>query len=604
MNVLLGIARAVHFGSAVLLFGELVFALAVAAPMHRAELASAAGATEGYRRVCTVGLWSIVAGLASWVVWLGCEAVLMSGAPLAKAVSADTMRLVFETRFGKLWLLRFALAAVLGATLWSVSRSPRGPYDRRALLLVSLAIAGTYLASLAWAGHAAAGEETERDIQVTSDVAHLLGAGGWLGALPALAVTLRSAPTPVAAQAARRFSALGIASVSALLLTGIINAWYLVGDWPALFGTDYGRLLLAKLALFAAMLALAAVNRFSITPRLVRGSHEDAARLRRNTLLEAAAGAGVIVIVGALGITIPAAHQQPVWPFSRGLDLRPAYPTSYAASPVGYTTTAIIRGAELYAQNCASCHGELGHGDGPAGGSLALKPANLAEHGASHRPGDLYWWIAHGIAGTSMPGFAAKLNETDIWTVVQFLRALSDTEAAESMNGSTQPPRAVRAPDFTFELMPRVQDSLAEQRATHTTLLVLYNLPQSDTRLRALRGALPAYAAHGTRIVAIPMHPSPEAAAPLERNDSILASAGPDVAAAYTMFARNSGDKSIRSASDHVEFLIDDQGYLRRRWVGLPSAPEARTGEVLQQIDALAQEPVRAAAPERHMHMH
>jgi putative copper resistance protein D len=601
MNILLGIARAVHFGSAVLLFGELVFELAVAAPMRRAQVASAGGAPEDYRRLCTVGLWSIVVALASWIVWLGCEAALMSGAPLAKAASADTMRLVFETRFGKLWLLRFALAAMLGATLWNVSRSRRDPYDRRLLVLVSLALAGAYLASLAWAGHAAAGQETQRDIQLSSDIVHLLAAGGWLGALPALAVTLRSAPTRVAAQAARRFSVLGIASVSALLVTGIVNARYLVGDWPALFGTDYGRLLLAKLALFAAMLALAAVNRFSLTPRLVRGSHEDAARLRRNTLLETAAGAGVIAIVAALGITIPAAHQQPVWPFSRGLDLRPAYPTSYAASPVHYTTSAIVRGADLYAQNCASCHGEFGHGDGPAAASLPVKPANLAEHGASHRPGDLYWWIAQGIPGSPMPGFAAKLSDSDIWTVVQFLRALSDAEAAESVNGSTQPPRAVRAPDFTFELMPRVQDSLGQQRASHTTLLVLYTLPQSGPRLRALSGALAAYAAHGTRIIAIPSEYQPEgSAAPFELNDSILASVGPDVARAYAMFARTSQHESI--AGDHVEFLIDDRDYLRRRWVGLPSAPEARTGEILEQIDALAREPLRAAAPERHMH--
>jgi putative copper resistance protein D len=293
-----------------------------------------------------------------------------------------------------------------------------------------------------------------------------------------------------------------------------------------------------------------------------------------------------------------------VWPFSFGLDLRPAYPTSYAASPVRYTTTAIARGAELYAQNCASCHGELGHGDGPSGGSLALKPANLAEHGASHRPGDLYWWIAHGIAGSSMPGFTPKLIATDIWTVVQFLRALSDAEAAESMSGSTQPPRAVRAPDFTFELMPLGQDSLAQERAKHTTLLVLYTLPQSETRLRALSGALPAYAAHGTRIIAIPMHPAPEAVARREPSDSILASVAPDVSATYAMFARTSSDEPLRTTSDHVEFLIDDRGYLRRRWVGLPSAPEARTAEVLQQIDALANEPVRAAAPEQHMHMH
>jgi len=603
MNALLATARAVHFASALLIFGELVFALVVAAPLRRAEAARAAGVEQDDRcRACTVGAWSILVSVASWVVWLSCEAVLMSGEPIAQAVSGDTLKLVLETRFGGLWIVRLALAAALAASLWVTRRSWKNPRDKRSLLFAPLLIAGAYLATLAWAGHAAAGEGVERDIQMSSDLVHLLAAGAWLGALPALLAMLRTASPPTAAQAASRFSVLGIASVSALLLTGIVNAWYLVGDLPGLFGTNYGRLLLAKVALFVAMLVLAAANRFVFTPRLVHGNYSANVELRRNTLLETTAGIAVIGIVGALGIAIPAAHQTPVWPFNLGLDLRPAYPTSYAASPVRYTTSAIAHGAELYTQNCSSCHGALGHGDGPLAASLPVKPANLAEHGASHRPGDLYWWIAHGI-GTSMPAFAPRLDDTDIWTVVQFLRALSDADAAEVMNGTMQPPRAVSAPDFTFEIIPRVQDSLSQQRAKHTTLLVFYTLPQSSPRLRALSGALPAYAAHGTRIIAVPMQSATEPATePVERTDSILASVGPDVAPTYAMFARTPQTESSAGASDHVEFLIDDRAYLRRRWIGVPSAPEARTAAVLEQIDAIAREPVAAAAPERHMH--
>jgi putative copper resistance protein D len=605
MNALLATARAVHFASVLLIFGELVFALAVAAPLLRTEAARAAGAVRDDRcRPCAVGLWCILVSLASWVAWFFCEAALMSGKPFAQALSGDTLKLVLETRFGRLWVLRLALAVALTASLWVTYRSWKNPRDKRHLLFAPLLIAGAYLASLAWAGHAAAGEAPQRDIQVSSDLVHLLAAGAWLGALPALLAMLRTASPPTAGQAARRFSVLGIASVSALLLTGIVNAWYLVGDLPGLLGTDYGWLLLAKLALFAAMLVLAATNRFVFTPRLVRGNYVANVELRRSAFIETAAGVAVVGIVGVLGITIPAAHQAPVWPFNLGLDLNPAYPTSYAGSPVRYTTTAIVHGAELYAQNCSSCHGALGHGDGPLAASLPVKPANLAEHWAGHRPGDLYWWIAHGI-GTSMPAFAPRLSDTEIWTVVQFLRALSDAEAAEVMNGTMQPARAVSAPDFTFEIVPRVQESLSQQRAKHTTLLVFYTLPQSSARLRALSGALPAYAAHGTRIIAIPMQPDTEtepASESVERTGSILASVGADVAPAYAMFGRNPQQESGAGADDHVEFLIDDRAYLRRRWIGVPTAPEARTAAVLEQIDGIAQEPVAAAAPERHMH--
>src|SRR5438045_2510915 len=82
----------------------------------------------------------------------------------------------------------------------------------------------------AWAGHAAAGEGSDLVIQLVSDIVHLLAAGAWLGALPALVYFLRRAPShAAAAHATRRFSILGVASVSALVVTGLANTWYLVG---------------------------------------------------------------------------------------------------------------------------------------------------------------------------------------------------------------------------------------------------------------------------------------------------------------------------------------------------------------------------------------
>src|SRR5215467_6944009 len=196
MNALLATARAVHFASALLIFGELVFALVVAAALRRAEAARAAGVEDDRCRACTVGAWSILASVASWVVWLSCEAVLMSGEPFVQAVSGDTLKLVLETRFGGLWIVRLALAAALAASLWVTRRSWKNPRDKRSLLFAPLLIAGAYLATLAWAGHAAAGEGVERDIQVTSDLVHLLAAGAWVGALPALLAMLRTASPP------------------------------------------------------------------------------------------------------------------------------------------------------------------------------------------------------------------------------------------------------------------------------------------------------------------------------------------------------------------------------------------------------------------------
>ena len=93
------------------------------------------------------------------------------------------------------------------------------------------------------------------------------------------------------------------------MATGVVNGSILVGSFRALLATDYGRLLLFKVALFAAMLAFAAMNRFWLTPRLAGGRPRDAVRgLIRNCVIENALGLAIFAIVGVLGAIHPASH--------------------------------------------------------------------------------------------------------------------------------------------------------------------------------------------------------------------------------------------------------------------------------------------------------
>jgi len=102
---------------------------------------------------------------------------------------------------------------------------------------------------------------------------------------------------------------MGYIAVAALIGSGLINSWFLVGSLANL-GTPYGQLLIVKLVLFAGMLSLAGLNRFSIVPRLIKANDGgDAAwliRLRRHILGEQALGVVVILIVSALGTMQPA----------------------------------------------------------------------------------------------------------------------------------------------------------------------------------------------------------------------------------------------------------------------------------------------------------
>ena len=625
MNALLASARAVHFAATLWLFGELLLACALSA--WRGNGAPSAPGEALRRRLPSVARGCIAIGIVSALLWLAAMAATMSGLPLTRAIDFPTLGAVLgDTLFGKVWIARFCLACVLLLLLW-----PRTTVPGLRRLAVSTLIAAAYLGALAWTGHAAAAEGPWRGGQIVSDVVHLLSAGAWLGALPALVYVLGSTPSiGDAAAAVTRFSSVAIVAVTALILSGVGNSWFLVGSVPALFGTRYGTLLLAKLAVLAAMLSLAAVNRLILTPRLASGDRPASRALRRNALVEIGAGLLVVAIVGVLGITVPAAHQSTLWPFAHTLSWAPAresaatlalllaavlvavaglvsvvvgarrrawrpaaagligvgasviaaawllavpaYPTTYATSPVRYTTAAIADGARLFAAHCAACHGNDSRSTGGAVGA-----PGLALHAARHRPGELYWWTAHGRAGTAMPAFSPPLVSEEIWSIVQFLHALADAADFAGTRAGFLAPSPVPAPDFSFELPHEGQQTIVRPDANEATLLVLYSLPDSAARLRSLASQRRAFDDRHIRILALAESAGDAqiAEASIPGGDAIRAIAAPDVAVVYALFAARD-----RAAAGHAEFLIDRSGRLRARWIGLPAPGDDRDREV------------------------
>jgi copper resistance protein D len=103
---------------------------------------------------------------------------------------------------------------------------------------------------------------------------------------------------------------MGLATVAVVLVTGIVNAWILVGSWYALIATFYGQLLMLKMALFAVMLMMATVNRFWLMPRLAlpSGGEPQLNRLARNSMIEITLALMIFAIVGMLGTLHPAIH--------------------------------------------------------------------------------------------------------------------------------------------------------------------------------------------------------------------------------------------------------------------------------------------------------
>lgn len=156
---------------------------------------------------------------------------------------------------------------------------------RRAGPGLLLAGAALLLASRALTGHPAARDPAW--LLMPAMVLHAGCAAWWYGALGPLARTLASEAPAVAARIVERFAVLAMGAVALLAFAGLMMALVYLAAPAALPGTDYGRLLLGKLLLFALLLCLAAWHRLALSPALARGDQRAGRLLRAGIAAEA-----------------------------------------------------------------------------------------------------------------------------------------------------------------------------------------------------------------------------------------------------------------------------------------------------------------------------
>ena len=247
--------------------------------------------------------------LAAWMVGLAVALPVQSA-----AVGGQWGPLLGDSRWGTAWIALVALgvaAAVAGVAARPGDEVPAAPVPR-ALALGLPGIAGA--AVLSWSGHAASGPDA--GLGIALDAVHGWATAIWLGGLVmllALVAPLLAALGPVdrvrmGAGIVVRFSAVAITAVVLLVVTGVYRALAEVPALSDLWTTAYGVALLAKLAVFALMLALAAWNRMVLHPRLERaalgsaspGARDGLAALAASIRAEIALGAVVMALVAVL----------------------------------------------------------------------------------------------------------------------------------------------------------------------------------------------------------------------------------------------------------------------------------------------------------------
>jgi copper transport protein len=333
------LARGLGYLAMALAVGGIVFLIVIWLP----AVAQAAGAGTEWRRLSerfarrarVMVLAAVVLGVVSTALAIVLEAATAAGVSFWAALDPDVLELVSETRVVEAWSARLLVWLVLGALVVTILRPGRMPVLRRASLgaegtalssgpsrpqsLVLLGVIGALAMTAPLAGHATS--HSPRGLLAGADTIHVLSMCIWLGGLVMLVLAIPLAAsallphdsTPLLATAVGRFSRMAMIAVTLLLLSGIVNSLVLVASFDALIETAYGRLVLAKLALFGALIALGAVNQRRMLPQLraiaARGDPPGRAAtvLRRSVALEIGFALVVLGITSVLVATQPAA---------------------------------------------------------------------------------------------------------------------------------------------------------------------------------------------------------------------------------------------------------------------------------------------------------
>jgi putative copper export protein/mono/diheme cytochrome c family protein len=566
---------------------------------------------------------SILASILGFCVWLFLQAAYMADAgSISESLSAIPTVLT-KTVFGHVIACQLATLVLLALVTGLHDR------DMRQKAALGVAIVAVFLQ----AGHShALSMYGGLSFLLVCDVAHLLGAGAWLGGLLPLLLLVKLAPPPAGGAAARWFSPLGQCCIVALLASAAFQGWVLVGSIPGLIGTAYGYLVLVKIALFGVLFAFAVANRYRFAPALLR-ENPDAAKkiLIRSMTVQTGFAIAILIAAVVLSELPPAMHEQALWPFAQQISLAAvredpdfqrevieaaaalgtgmillcvtlvlrrfrlpalalaliiawfaiphfdvllaqAYPTSFYHSPTGFTSAAIADGSTIYAQNCVMCHGATGHGDGPAAKTLPVPPADLtAAHLWMHSDGELFWWLTHGMEAPE--GGLAMPAFAGILDDTQRWDAIDYIRAHNAGNSQHETgmwPHPIQAPALGAQCAG-TSITLADLRGKFVRLVI---------------GQVPADAdAPGVTTIVANFG---DAAAP----PNVCISRDETVAAAYAIVAGLDPH-----AMTGTQFLIDDQGWLRA--VQTPqTSPGWNDAKMLQaEITTLHSQKRQSAAP-------
>ncbi|KHE06864.1 MULTISPECIES: copper homeostasis membrane protein CopD [Citrobacter] len=280
--------RFIHFTTLMLVFG---------CALYGAWLAPVSVRRLMMRRFLRLQRHAAAWSFISATLMLAIQGGLM-GSGWRDVISSDVWGAVLQTQFGGVWLWQIILALVTLVVVIIVPRS----MPRRLLMLT---IAQFIL--LAGVGHATLHSGIAGAIQQVNHALHLVCVAAWFGGLLPVLYCMQMAQGRWREQAINtmmRFSRYGHLFVIGVLLTGIMNALFIVG-FSVPWHMAYGQLLLLKGALVMLMVAIALVNRYVLVPRMRQDNRSMTLYFVWMTKLEWGIGAVVLAIVSLFATLEP-----------------------------------------------------------------------------------------------------------------------------------------------------------------------------------------------------------------------------------------------------------------------------------------------------------
>ena len=235
-----------------------------------------------------------MACLSAWALLL-CELA-------TTALQVSVLMSTVDLPLGNVMQASFAVAAsikMLCALVIALSLRPSTlaqPYGRWLLVLVGL----IELGAATMTTHAYARLQDNALLLVVEGL-HQFGAAIWIGGIPSFVLVLRQLTD---AEGLRRigsgFSRMAMLGVACILVSGITMWVYYVGDMAGFYGTAYGVMVGAKIAMFIGLLGLGLGN-FIVTERLRQRRDASVIRLRR--FAEVEIGIGFTIFFAAASLT-------------------------------------------------------------------------------------------------------------------------------------------------------------------------------------------------------------------------------------------------------------------------------------------------------------